>query len=531
MEPPSDTSAQPATTDAVDNSQHEIAAGITYTVQAFHSILQTAARQREFTDVAAMKAKYWRRSFGVDDLVTISPGDMVFFEKWNTEREKKAVPLKSLDWVKAYHSAYSKKERNMALHEYATLGAIISTQLSKDTGSAAVSRGSNSAAHAPTANSSAAKTPVTNAPAANSPKSSAVKNPFPNKRSVDNSPPRGSAVKLPANKTSAASSSTNVESQDKPSAANSSMNVESQDPLQASKRVKSSNAPGADLKCSGAPQYVPAVIHLLSEPLGTLLCNERYRTYLQRVQSFKAIDQTLELSPHLVVELPSIVSRLLNARLSNTGTFVVATEFVEQASWLYEKIQQQQNLLAGVQTFADSFITALLESLRRHTNDEPDLSDGHREPNLTTMYQASPVEPLIVAYYMSLATCTCGNAYQALAGSSIICLDSDALFAWPEVDFTCGACEGDFRVSVSVKQFPMYILVRVLAREPLKISVFEDMTLERTDYQCCGFIGVTQKGGLATWLPSGQEWYRYQYGDACCLEESSLETVCEIVLH
>jgi len=46
---------------AAANIQPEIAAGVTYTIQAFHGILQTAARQGRFEEVAAMKAKYWRR--------------------------------------------------------------------------------------------------------------------------------------------------------------------------------------------------------------------------------------------------------------------------------------------------------------------------------------------------------------------------------------------------------------------------------------------------------------------------------------
>lgn len=47
---------------AAANIQPEIAAGVTYTIQAFHGILQMAARQGRFEEVATMKANYWRRT-------------------------------------------------------------------------------------------------------------------------------------------------------------------------------------------------------------------------------------------------------------------------------------------------------------------------------------------------------------------------------------------------------------------------------------------------------------------------------------
>ena len=102
-----------------------------YTVQAFHGILQTAARQGRFEEVATMKAKYWRRTFGVDALVTVLPEDGAFFEKWSAERDRQASSLKNFDWVQQYQSGYDLKERTIPLHEYALLGAIMSVHNSK----------------------------------------------------------------------------------------------------------------------------------------------------------------------------------------------------------------------------------------------------------------------------------------------------------------------------------------------------------------------------------------------------------------
>lgn len=92
------------------------------------------------------------------------------------------------------------------------------------------------------------------------------------------------------------------------------------------------------------------------------------------------------------------MSRLLNSRLGRTGPVVIAEEFVEKASWLFEDIKKDKAF--PTTTFAIAVIQALLESMCRHTNDEPDLHDPQRRANLVTMYQTSPIEQLFVAYFI-----------------------------------------------------------------------------------------------------------------------------------
>lgn len=132
-----------------------------------------------------------------------------------------------------------------------------------------------------------------------------------------------SAAKRPVVKHFAPNQSAVNSSFDKVSAINSSTDFESQDAAIPSKRSKSNNAPGADVRCPGAPPFVSAVLHLLSQPLAPLLCSERYKRYLQREQAFVALREDYKVNTSLLVGLPPVMSRLLNSRSSRSG-FVVS---------------------------------------------------------------------------------------------------------------------------------------------------------------------------------------------------------------
>lgn len=197
---------------------------------------------------------------------------------------------------------------------------------------------------------------------------------------------------------------------------------------------------------------------------------------------------------------------------------MIATEFVEKASWLLEDIEKGVPFPATA--FALAVIQALMESLRRHNNDEPDLHDRFRRANLITMYQTSPVEQLFVAYFMSTAHCGCGKLHQRLHGTSLVAFDLDGRIQFPghRPFQTCESCGQAVVTSTEIVQYPQYILVRVLTREPDLCSVEVAVDLLGVMYDCCGYIGQSGENHFVTWLCSGQAGYRYQHDDACHLE-------------
>lgn len=102
---------------------------------------------------------------------------------------------------------------------------------------------------------------------------------------------------------------------------------------------------------------------------------------------------------------------------------MIAEEFVEKASWLFEDIPRDKAYPTN--TFAIALIQALLDSMHRHPNDEPDLHDPQRRANLVTMYQTSPVEQLFVACFVHRAHCVCGKLHQLLVGTCLVKVDID----------------------------------------------------------------------------------------------------------
>ena len=215
-----------------------------------------------------------------------------------------------------------------------------------------------------------------------------------------------------------------------------------------------------------------AVLHLLSQPLAPLLCSERYKRYLQREQALVLIDAGLKFNASLLVGLPSVMSGLLNSRLGRTGPAVIAEEFVGKASWLFEDIPKDKAYPTN--TFAIALIQALLESMRRHPNDEPDLHDPQRRANLVTTYQASPVEQLFVGYFVHTAHCMCGKLHELQVGTCLVNVDIDGRIQVPGYHRpfqTCEDCGLALEPSVELVQRPQFILVSNSSRDPNSCSV------------------------------------------------------------
>lgn len=125
--------------------------------------------------------------------------------------------------------------------------------------------------------------------------------------------------------------------------------------------------------CRGQPPLVQAVIQLLAEPLYALLGTDKYKTFLQRPQSFQPLDSRLaEFNVRTLVDLP--------ARLSS---IIQGGDQQVDMSWLHRPASIHPLLCT-----ANRFILVLKESLRPHPIEAIDEMNHHnqfRAPGLDRM--------------------------------------------------------------------------------------------------------------------------------------------------
>jgi len=116
--------------------------------------------------------------------------------------------------------------------------------------------------------------------------------------------------------------------------------------------------------CRGQPPLVQAVIQLLAEPLYALLGTDKYKTFLQRPQSFQPLDSRLaEFNIRTLVDLP--------ARLSS---IIQGGDQQVDMSWLHRPASIHPLLCT-----TNRFILVLKESLRPHPMEAVDKMNHHNQ--------------------------------------------------------------------------------------------------------------------------------------------------------